>query len=251
LNRDFTAALVTATQLNVLMCDAPSDGDSQSKLAAAAKKSTRSCFLPPQARNALSLAAGLAQAESSDDVRATMEDAALPLGSWRRKNERRFGGTLTGMVGAHFAHELVLKEPATNRQVRPGPTFAPLLLVGADLHCGISRDFRAGLHLNVLDLGALASIRLKEPEVEDATTGQEVNSETDASAKATPDVRFEQVFAPGGLLYLGWRAFNVGAAATFVPSLRPGRNQSGEIKPLHVFRVGAIVAVDVSILPLF
>jgi hypothetical protein len=250
LNRDFTAALVTAAQLEVLMCDAPGGGDPREKLATEAKKSTRSCFLPPNARNALSLAAGLAQAESSDDVRGTLEDAALPLGSWRRKNERRFGGTLTGMVGAHVAQELVLKEPAQNRQVRPGPTLAPSLLVGADLHGGISRNFRIGLHLNVLDLGALASIRLTKPEVEDSTTGQEV-ADTDTSAEAAPEVRFEQVFAPGGLAYVGWRAFNLGAAVTFVPSLRPGRTQSGEIKPLHVLRVGAVLAVDVSILPLF
>jgi hypothetical protein len=245
LNRDFTAALVTAAQLEILMCTTSTDP------AVNAKKSTRSCFLPPNARNVLSLAAGLAQAESSDDVRSTLQDAALPLGSWRRKNEPRLGATLTGMVGGYAAYEQVLKEPAPNREVTPGPTLAPSLLVGFDLHGGLSRDFRLGLHFNILDLGALASIRLKEPQVEDATTGQKVDSATDASAKATPDVRVEQVFAPGVLGYLGWKAFNVGPAVTFVPSLRPARNQGSEIKPLHVLRVGAVLAVDVSILPLF
>jgi hypothetical protein len=245
LNRDFTGALVTAAQLKILMCKVPSDP------AAVARKSTRSCFLSPNARNALSLAAGLAQAESRDDVRLTLEDAALPLGSWRRKHELRFGATLTGMVGAYAAHEQVLKEPATNRQVRPGATLAPSLLVGIDVHHGVSRNIRAGLHLNLLDLGALASFRLEEPQVENATTGERVDGETDASAQSTPDVRFEQVFAPGGLLYVGWRAFNFGPAVTFVPSLRPGRNQAGQTRPLHVLRWGAVLAADVSILPLF
>jgi len=39
--------------------------------------------------------------------------------------------------------------------------------------------------------------------------------------------------------------------ASFVPSLRPYKEDNGQISPLSVFRVGGVLAIDVSVLPLF
>ncbi len=224
LNKDYAGAIVTASQLSAQ-------------------------FLPPKARNALSLAAGLAQAQSSDDVRQTLKDAALPLGSWRRKNEARIGATLTGMVGFGFGYEQVLQKPTPTREVSNGWSMAPTLMVGVDIHGGLSKNWRLGLHMNLLDLGALASIRTDKPKVKDTTTNQTVTDDMDVSAKASPEVRVEQVFAPGIFPYVGIGPFDLGPALTFVPSLRPSEN-AGKIEPLDVFRYGFVVAVDVSVLPL-
>jgi hypothetical protein len=226
LNRQYTEAVVTASSLKAV------------------------AILPPSTRNLVSLAAGLAQAESSDDVRKTLGDAALPLGSWRRKNAPRFGATLTGMVGGYAAYEFVTETPDDELYVTDGASIAPSLLVGADLHQGFSWG-RVGLHFNVLDLGALASVRLDDPEVKDQDTDSTVPASANLEAEAQPDVEFEQVFAPGVYAYFGFGPFNFGPAVTFVPSLRPYRDSSGDVKPLSVWRVGGVVAVDVSVLPLF
>jgi hypothetical protein len=227
LNKEYAQAVVTASELAVL-----------------------EKVLPGNVTNALGLAAGLAQAESSDDVRQTLKDAALPLGSWRRKNESRWGATLTGMVGFQLAYEDVLQKPAPAREVTSGWGAAPALLVGVDLHYGLSRGTRLGLHVNLLDLGALGSIRFEEPDVKDTTTGEEVDPATDVSAQANPEVRVEQVFAPGFFPYVGLGPFDIGPVVSFVPSLRPARDASGEIEPLSVVRYGLVLAVDISVLPL-
>jgi hypothetical protein len=219
LNHDYAAAVVTASQLKVV------------------------AVMPANARNLLGLAASLAQAKTSDDVRQTLEDAALPLGSWRRKNELRGGATLTGMVGFHFGLEHVLETPYAKTEINDGWSAAPALLVGVDLHHGLSKKTRLGVHLNLLDLGALASIRLEKPEAEG-------ESSDDVEAQANPEVRIEQVFAPGVFPYFGVGPLDFGPAITFVPSLRGADTPEGH-EPLDVVRFGFVAAVDVSVLPLF
>jgi hypothetical protein len=231
LNRDYAAAVVSASKLSVIE------------------------VMPANTRNLVSLGATLAQAESSDDVRQTFEDAALPLGSWRRKNEGRWGATFTGFVGLTGGHEHVNEALAGNREVTSGTSMSPALLVGADLHHGLSKQTRLGLHVSFLDLGAMATIRLDNPEVKDTQTDETVTptaaSPDGPRAQENPDVRIEQVLAPGAFLYFGLGPIAVGPAVSYVPSLRAGRTDTGEVKPLDVVRFGAVVAVDVSVLPLF
>lgn len=231
LNRDYAAAVVSASKLSVVE------------------------VMPANTRNLVSLGASLAQAESSDDVRQTFEDAALSLGSWRRKNVDRWGGTLTGFVGLTGGFEYVNETLEANREVSTGVSMSPALLVGADLHHGLSKLTRLGLHISVLDLGALATIRLDNPEVKDTETGATVTptapSPDGPSAQENPDVRIEQVLAPGAFAYVGFGPIAIGPAVSYVPSLRAGRTAAGDIKPLDVVRVGLVAAVDVSVLPLF
>jgi hypothetical protein len=193
-------------------------------------------------RNLFGLGATLAQADSSEAVKAAFEDAALPLQSWRRKNQERFGVTLTSMVGFHPAMEFVV-ENADGIDVGDGLSIAPALMVGVDLHWGLGGS-RLGLHFNVLDLGALSSLRLKEPSVEGAGAD-------DVQASEEPDVRVEQVFAPGFYPYFGAGPFDFGVGISFVPSLRATRNDAtGNETLLDVVRAGVLVAVDLSLLPL-
>ena len=199
-------------------------------------------------RNLLGLAASLADAESSDDVRTTLEEAALPVGSWRRKNEYRWGATLTGMVGVQAAHELVIEDAPRAAgmagdapQVTSGPSFGPSLLIGADIHHGLCNGTRLGVQVTALDLGALLTVRLDDPEVEDGATDQ--------TAKDNPELSVEQVFSPGIYPYFGFGPIDVGAGLSFVPALR-SVDTGAETSGLNVLRLGVFVAVDVSVLPL-
>jgi hypothetical protein len=154
------------------------------------------------------------------------------------------------MVGFYPAYEKVIERAAPDRKLTNGWTAAPALLVGVDVHHGFSGDARVGLHVNLLDLGALASIRFENPDVED-NKGDKVDADSsEVEPKSEPEVRIEQVFAPGGFLYAGVGPFDFGPAITFVPSLRPAE-VSGDVKPLDVVRFGFVLAVDVSVLPLF
>ncbi len=220
-NRQYTQAVVTAATLGV----------------AAGVENGR-------AQNLLGLAASLAQAESSDAVRATLEDAALPLGSWRRKNEPRVGATLTGMVGFQLAHEVVVQKTAAGGDVAAGLSFAPTLLIGADVHRGLGHGLRLGAQVSVLDLGALLSFRTKQPKVEPSADGEALES-----AEDTPELRVEQLLSPGIYPYLGWGPLDFGVGLSFVPALRGVTGPDG-LEPLNVVRFGAFVAVDVSVLPL-
>jgi len=220
LNQQYTEAIVTVSSFQV------------------------TTLLSRRAQNLLGLSAGLAQADSSDDVKKTLQDATLPLGSWRRKNVPRWGITLTGMVGGTGGYEFVTEKAPGNVEVSNGATLAPTLLVGADLHHGLGGS-RLGLHFNLLDLGALATTRLDQPKA----TNTDTNADT-GSVDENPDVRIEQVFAPGLFAYFGWGPFAVGPMASFVPSLRSYKDPNGDIHPLTVFRVGGVLAIDVSVLPL-
>lgn len=218
--RQYVAAVVTFGKLSVL---APT--------VEAAKEQ-------PTVKALVGLGATLAQADSREAVRTAFEDAALPLQSWRRKNADRWGFTLTGFVGFHGAHEFVLGE-AGSAEPDDGWTVAPALMVGVDVHHGIGGAWRFGTHLNVLDLGALASIRLDDARNEESTSDEE------------PDVRVEQVFAPGVFVYLGDGPFAFGPEVSFVPSLRETRARAGGAREaLDVLRFGLVLSVDVSVLPL-
>lgn len=196
-------------------------------------------------RNLLGLAAGLAQAESSDEVRATLEDAALPLGSWRRKNEKRFGMTLTGLVGAQASYEVVLEKTKSGGKVGSGPSVGPALLIGPDVHGGLGKGVRIGAQLSILDLGALLSFRTDEPSVENAD-----GSDSTDTAEAAPELHVEQLFAPGLNVYLGIGPLTFGPTMSFVPALRSAGAPANH-DALNVLRLGGFVAIDVSVLPLY
>ena len=219
-----------------------SNGEYARALTSGARLATVRDLDNPNTRSLLILGAALAQAQSSDAVRATFEDAALPLQSWRRKNQPRWGMTLTGMVGLHPAYEVVLQK-LDNSRVSSGLSFAPTLMVGADVHRGFGSS-RVGLMFSFLDLGALGTIRLDTPEVRASGTG------TASSVSGEPEVRIEQVVAPGLYAYLGAGPINLALGSSFVPSLRPTTNAAGTSSPLSVVRLGAFIAVDVSVLPL-
>jgi hypothetical protein len=189
----------------------------------------------------ITLSASIAQAESSDAVKAALEEAAAPLQSWRRKDIPRLGASLTGFAGFGLAYELPVEKTRADARAPAGGTFAPTLMLGIDVHRGLGGS-RVGVLVNVLDLGALATVRLSRPEA----------SRKEAEAEQEPDVRFEQVFAPGLYPYIGWGPFDLGVGAGFVPSLRPAHDTgSSDIEPLNILRFGGFIAVDVSILPLF
>jgi len=163
------------------------------------------------------------------------------LQSWRRKNVADFGATITGLFGFLGAYEFPVERTASDEAAPGGITLAPSLALGVDLHGGLGKS-RFGLFVSVLDLGALATFRLVEPDP----------ASNEAQAEQAPEVRFEQVLAPGVYPYFGIGPFDMGLAVGFVPSLRAAQDrETRDIESLDVVRVGLFLAVDISVLPLF
>ncbi|HET8939279.1 MAG TPA: hypothetical protein VFN67_37800 [Polyangiales bacterium] len=121
-----------------------------------------------------------------------LPEAAAPLRSWRRKDIRRLGATLTGIAGLALASEVPVEKTQADARAPAGGTFALTLMLGVDVHRGLGGS-RLGVLVNMLDLGVLATVRLSKPEA----------SRNQAQAEQEPDVRFEQVFAPGLYPYFG------------------------------------------------
>lgn len=189
----------------------------------------------------VTLGATIAQADSTDAVKNALDEAAAPLQSWRRKNVADYGATITGLFGFVGAYEFPVERTQSDEAAPGGVTFAPSLALGVDFHGGLGKS-RFGLFLSVLDLGALATFRVTEPDT----------ASDEALVKQAPEVRIEQVLAPGLYPYFGIGPFDMGLIVGFVPSLRAARDrETRDVESLDVIRVGLFVAVDISVLPLF
>jgi len=192
----------------------------------------------------LGLAAGLATANSSTEVAAVLEQAAAPLGGWKRKHVQRVGVSVTGFVGAALSQETLDSPSGTTMEPSRATTAAPFIGLGLDLHVHAFLQERVGLYATVLDLGSIASTRFNEK------GGSDLLKVDD-----NPDVGFKQVFAPGAYLYASlWHSPAVlGVGFSYVPALRRVDDTSGATvvtSNVAATRWGVFLAVDVTVLPL-
>jgi len=195
--------------------------------------------LSPSALRAFGITAEVAAANTNADVAVILEQTALPLGSWRRKDERRTGLTLSGFVGLHVNYEDVT-QPVTvegkEYTVADGAVLSPTAILGVDVHRGFG-DVRIGILAPLLDFGSVASTRVS------TSAGGDIKPDKGAT------VGIQQLLSPGGYLYFGYGPFVLAGGASWVPALRPA-TAAGIQETLSVLRIGGFVAVDVSIVPL-
>lgn len=201
-----------------------------------------------EVRRFVSLAAELATAESSEEVSQALDTAAEPLGSWRRKHEHRLSLTISGLVGFHPAFEAPLGNGSSDLRLTSGLTLAPLAMVGVDVMHGVdAHGWRVGAFISLIDVGAIASARLRFSEP----------SMTETEAEIAPELGLLQVVSPGAyfVIGLGRSPFTIGLGASIVPALRAADVTAdpmtpSEVEPFTVVRVGGFLSVDVTIFPL-
>lgn len=193
----------------------------------------------------LGLGAGIATATSSAEISKVLEQAAAPLGGWRRKHATSIGLSLSGFVGATLHRERLrsLRDMAAEPPDAWGA--APYLAVGIDLHKKLGDHERMGLFASLIDIGSVTSTRFSE---DDPVPG--------LSVEDTPEIGFAQLFAPGAYLYvsLGRSPVVVGAGISYVPNLRrvDAMQSDGSIASdeVAVARLGVFLAVDVTLFPI-
>lgn len=214
--------------------------------------------LPAVVRRHLPLAVELASARSEEDVRAALESAAAPVGSWRRKHHG-LTASITGFVGVMGGRERP-QEGGLESSVRHAWAAGAIGAVGIDVSwpCQNGKpliDFLTipcpdtwskGFFISVLDVGQLTWVRL-EHTIEGTGTDE-------VRASTAPEVDVAQVFSPG-LYYhlsLGHSPFTLGVGASYAPALRRYFFANPADPPeelLSTYRIGAFLAVDVTILP--
>lgn len=195
--------------------------------------------LPAVVDRGMPLVVELANATSSDQVAKTLETAAAPVGSYRRKFER-FTVSLNALVGVSGGMEwLEDGSTATN-----SPVLSLTAPVGVHAAWPTSDNLHLGVMVSVLDLGNLAAFRLKN-EVQGGTT----------TVRNLPRASFSQVFGPGfyGTVGLGLGTtprspLLVGAGVSVVPGGREVTTATGTTEHTAV-RASLFLAVDVTLLP--
>jgi len=134
-----------------------------------------------------SFMSALVQAKSSAQVHAAIEAIALPVGSARVKRVSFFNVSLNTYLGLHWGDEYLNSD--NSGQVKPGwsSIYGVSAPIGFAASMSISR--KAGsmsLFASMVDLGAIASFRLKDDETDQL-----------------PTIKLENIFAPGLYLIYG------------------------------------------------
>lgn len=207
--------------------------------------------LPPDVLRGMILAAEVAQARSPEQVRAALESAVAPPGSWRLKR-RRTMLSITGLVGLAGGGDLLFASGISSADLVPSAG-----LVGA-LGLDVSFPVRAhtlGFYVSVIDLGGLLSIPLGDARVR--LRGAD-GVERSATLDVTNRISIEQVLAPG--LFFRWgigrSPFVLAAGASMIPFGRTVQETNATAgmgtaftTDATILRLSAMLAVDLTLLP--
>lgn len=206
--------------------------------------------LPPDVLRGMILAAEVAMARSPEQVRAALESAVAPPGAWRLKR-RRTMLSITGLVGVAGGGDLLLASGISSATLVP--TVGLVGALGLDVSFPV-RTSTLGLYVSVIDLGGLLSLPLGDARVR--LRGPD-GVERAATLDVTNRVSIEQVLAPG--LFFRWgigrSPFVFAAGASMIPFGRSvqeanaGGGGAAFTTDATVLRVGAMLAVDLTLLP--
>lgn len=191
--------------------------------------------LPPRQMKVLTLAATVAEAQSSEDVSKAFEAAADPVLSFRAKrtvakDERGGMFGLNAYVGFSGGAEHAFAAGANGGTTGYGGLTVP---IGPEWSVPVAPGRSFSVFVPLIDLGTVASFRF---------------TNTDDAVQQTPSVTFAQLIAPGLYLALGVTEkypISVALGAQYVPNLRKATSDN---RLLNAMRLGGYVGVDV---PLF
>ncbi|MEO0583016.1 MAG: hypothetical protein AAF135_12410 [Bacteroidota bacterium] len=191
----------------------------------------------------------VAQADSSEEILAIIEEAALPVGSYSIKRSNRLTVSINSFVGAAGGYEMYQKSavtdnPADSTNVSQG-FFAFTAPIGVAISLGPSRDklnYKESLGKNILagsshtlffsliDIGALTAVSLNN----------------DTLLSTLPALSWQNVFAPGVHYYWGipTTPLALGVGTQFGPALRGVQGNDTDIRTSS-FRVQLGLTVDI------
>jgi hypothetical protein len=191
-----------------------------------------------------SFIANVAQAQNSDEVKAAIESAVLPVGSSSVKRETDFNISLNAFIGPYAGAEYMptLKKDkwafTTGLTAPIGIAFSWGNIGKGKVKCigNISGGKSLTLFLPVIDVGALASFRMG-----------------DDSTNVASEVTLSNIVSPGLFLYYGFGKcpISIGLGGQFGPQLRGVTATNINIDKNYYLRFGFNVVVDIPFFNLY
>ncbi len=169
------------------------------------------------------------KAKTAAEVSDAIAAFALPPGGSAIKKYSNFSIALNAYVGISAGQE-ILTDVGTKTY------YAVTTPIGVTFNWGFKNWGAIGIMASVLDIGALTSFRFK-----------------DNSVNSLPDLKFENVLAPGGYLIYNLPKYPIaiGVGAQLGPNLRTVTNSSLGITSTSGWRWGAFLAVDIPMVSIF
>ncbi len=168
--------------------------------------------------------ANIVQSDSSEQIRAVIEAAALPVGSYSIKRASRWNVSLNAYLGGYYGNETLDTEPLVLEA--KSTTFGVIAPIGIAGSYG-SKAGSFSIYLSLIDLGAFASFRLQTVSMDSTiATGPGMMDTTKIKvtdeANILPEVTFENIFAPGAYFVYGIPGFpiSIGGGVQRGPQLR-------------------------------
>lgn len=163
--------------------------------------------------------ANIVQSDSAEEIRAAIEAAALPVGSYTIKRFSRWNVSFNAYLGGSYGFEKLRGAPKDDKWSPIFGVHAPVGITGS--YGLISKKGKTNgsisAFLTILDIGAVTQFRLQNPivEVEDSEM-------TTTSFNELPEIKLENIFAPGGYLVYGFPSLpiSLGCGWQYGPALR-------------------------------
>ncbi len=190
-------------------------------------------------------AAQVASAESSDQVKEAITAVSLPAGSASIKRQTPFNISINAYLGTHWGNEYLQSDPAGISKAGWSSVWGISAPIGIAFSTKINFPFKGGsasLFTSLIDLGAVASFRLKND-----------------STEQLPEIKLENIFAPGIYFIYGIPKvpISIGYGWQMGPQLRsvniPDTANPGQFKNelLNGYRWSIFLAVDIPMFNLF
>jgi hypothetical protein len=169
-------------------------------------------------------------AQTPQEVSNVIAAFALPPGSSAMKKYSKFSIALNAFVGLGAGQETLNKGLGTN------PYYAVATPIGVSFNWGFNNYGSLGVLASVIDIGALTALRFQ-----------------DNSASDLPDLKIENVFAPGAYLVYAVPKYPIafGIGAQVGPNLRSVTDDNLNVVQASGWRWGAFLAVDIPIVSFY
>jgi hypothetical protein len=193
-----------------------------------------------------SFMAAIAEAKTPADINTALNSAILPVGSSSIKQNTAFSIAINSYIGAGYYTEYY-KTTSSQMKMVQLPTFGVSLPVGVSFNFGLRNKVVGSLSLfaSVLDLGAIASFKLRTPD--------------SVQSQSLPNFAWQNLLAPGAYLVFG-RLLNsplaLGVGVQKGPQLRnitytPQGGTSEDLSSNETLRFGLFLSVDIPLFNLF
>lgn len=169
-------------------------------------------------------------AQTPEEVSNVIAAFALPPGSSAMKKYSKFSIVLNAFVGVSGGQETL------NNGIGTNPYYAIATPIGVSFNMGFNNYGSVGVLASLIDIGALTSLRFQ-----------------DNSAGDLPDLKIENVFAPGAYLVYSVPKYPIalGIGAQIGPNLRSVTDNNLNVVQASGWRWGAFLAVDIPIVSFY